>query len=170
MTDKRHPRPLVWGAVWLGLASVVAVLVGRYWGGEERPHAPMAAAGPSAETRDSGGAGQATDPVAASSPGVVSATELYRQYRDGRGQAGDHHRRQRLVLTGTLAAAEAGAEGVLVLTLAAGPDLESVRAVMTPADQARALAVPLGSPLVLDCLHQGSVMGEPVLADCRLPR
>ena len=32
------------------------------------------------------------------------------------------------------------------------------------------LGVSPGKPVVLDCLLQGTVMGEPLLADCRLPR
>jgi len=127
---------------------------------------PMAAGGqvdpPSASVQgavpDAAPAGRA--------PVQVSATELFQQYQGSQGRAGGKYQGQRLALSGVLSEVEQGAGGVAVLSLSAGPDLERIRAVMKPAEQAKAVALSAGTRVSLDCLHQGTVMGEPVLGDC----
>lgn len=99
-------------------------------------------------------------------PVQLSATELFRQYQGSRGRAGDKYLRQRLGLSGVLSEVEQGAGGRAVLSLSAGPDLERIRAVMNPGEQAKVAGLLAGTPVSLNCLHQGSVMGEPVLGDC----
>ncbi len=168
-----------WGgmAVLLGLALAAVGLWHASGGGAADPLAKSPVAtptGPAGITAPGNEAAEAAKLAGAEEPAraarQVTATELFRQYRDSGGRAGEQYRLQRLGLSGTLASMEEGAEGVLMLTLQAGPDLETIRAVMTPAHRARALGVSPGTPVVLDCLHQGTVMGEPLLADCRLPR
>ncbi|RZL09958.1 MAG: hypothetical protein EOP40_08115, partial [Rubrivivax sp.] len=168
---------------WGGLAVLVglAAMAVGFWhssnGGDveavgvvSAPVPVSGSASAAAGSRAVDAAALAGDEAQAVATRQVSATELFRQYRESQGRAGEQYRQQRLGLRGTLASMEEGAEGALVLTLQAGPDLETIRAVITPMHRARALGLSPGTPVVLDCLHQGSVMGEPVLADCRLPR
>jgi hypothetical protein len=177
-------RNVSWvGWAWGGLAMLVglAAMTVGFWhssnGGDVEAVGVSSAPVPVPGSASAGARSRAVDAAALTGDGSravatqqVSATELFRQYRESKGRAGEPYRQQRLRLSGTLASMEEGAEGALMLTLQAGPDLETIRAVVTPAHRTRALGVSPGTPVVLDCLHQGSVMGEPVLADCRLPR
>lgn len=124
-------------------------------GRAEVPSATVAQAPPEAAP-----AGQA--------PLQVTATELFRQYQASQGRAGGQYLHQRFGLSGVLNEVEQGAGGAAVLSLVAGPDLERIRAVMKPAEQAKAAGLAPGTRVSLNCLHQGAVMGEPVLGDCVL--
>ena len=74
---------------------------------------------------------------------------------------------QRLRLQGTLAAVERGEPGVVVLHLALEGEPGTVRVVASPAlAQVAASWVPPRA-VALDCLSQGVMMGEWLLADCR---
>lgn len=127
---------------------------------------PMAAGGP-ADTRSASAQGAVLDATPSRQAAVqVSATELFQQYRDSQGRAGGKYQGQRLALSGVLSEIEQGARGAAVLSLSAGPDLERIRAVMKPAEQAKVAGLSAGTRVSLNCLHQGAVMGEPVLGDC----
>jgi hypothetical protein len=78
------------------------------------------------------------------------------------------YRQQRLPLTGVVDAAEAGEEGVVMLSLSLPGQNQGLRMVMADGHQAVALALMPGQTVSVDCLDQGLVMGELVLADCRL--
>lgn len=127
---------------------------------------PMAAGGGADAPSASAHAAVPEAPATGQAPVQVSATELFQQYRDSQGRAGGKYLRQRLGLSGVLSEVEQGAGGTAVLSLSAGPDLERIRAVMNPAEQAKAVGLSAGTRVSLNCLHQGSVMGEPVLGDC----
>lgn len=101
----------------------------------------------------------------ASSP--LSAEALQAQVR--RDAAAVHRQTagQRLRLQGTLASVEAGEPGVLVLHLVLAGEAGTVRVVASPAlAQAAANWAPPRA-VALDCLSQGVMMGEWLLADCR---
>ena len=116
-----------------------------------------------------GGPGAPSDAGAApATEAQVSATELFSQFKGGSVGADARYRGKRLQVAGAVASIEQGAEGVLMLALTAGNGLEQVRALVAPADQERAAALQSGAQAGLNCLYYGAVMGEPVLADCRL--
>lgn len=75
---------------------------------------------------------------------------------------------QRVALTGTLASIEQGASGVLVLSLAVQGRMQGLRLVMAPDAAGHALTLPLGAEIRADCLSQGVLMGEWLLADCSM--
>ena len=113
--------------------------------------------------------GAASAAKASSAPIRVQATELMAAYRDTQGRI--HHRLegQALTITGTLVSQEPGAGGLWLLTLAAGDEGGPPARLVVPADQAQALAgLSAGASLQADCVHGGTVMGEPILRDCRV--
>lgn len=75
---------------------------------------------------------------------------------------------QRVALTGTLASIEQGSSGVLVLSLAVQGRTQGLRLVMAPDAADRALTLLLGVEIRVDCLSQGVLMGEWLLADCSM--
>lgn len=74
---------------------------------------------------------------------------------------------RRLRLQGVLAAVEAGEPGVLVLHLALPDEVDTVRVVASPGLASVASTWLPPRSVSLDCLSQGVVMGEWLLADCR---
>lgn len=101
---------------------------------------------------------------------VVAAQALMADYRDSGGRSQARHAGKRLMLQGAVAAVEAGANGLVLVSLDAGPDLPPARAVMAARDAGQASGWAQGLPVALDCANQGLLMGEPVLADCRILR
>lgn len=75
---------------------------------------------------------------------------------------------QRVALTGTLASIEQGTSGVLVLSLAVQGRTQGLRLVMASDGAGHALTLPLGVEIRVDCLSQGVLMGEWLLADCSM--
>lgn len=155
------------GVTLLIVAAAVAYHQGWGWGDEPSSSPDSVASVPDAALPEPMAA--ATDPGPAASA-EVSTTDLFREYRDSAGRVDSRYRGQRLKVKGPVASVEQGEGGLTLLTLSAGPDLESIRAVIAPADQGRAAALAGGTAVALDCLHHGMVMGEPVLADCRLAK
>lgn len=74
---------------------------------------------------------------------------------------------QRLRLQGTLASLEPGEAGVLVLHLALAGEEGTVRVVASPSLAQTAASWSPPRAVSLDCLSQGVMMGEWLLADCR---
>lgn len=74
---------------------------------------------------------------------------------------------QRLRLQGALASVEAGEPGVVVLHLALAGEPGTVRVVASPALAQVASGWTVPKAVSLDCLSQGVMMGEWLLADCR---
>ncbi len=102
-------------------------------------------------------------------PGEVLAHDLMAEYRATRGTVDARYKGKRLKVLGRVASLEQGESGVTLVSLQAEQDLRPLRALMAPAtasNAAVAQALTEGRALVFDCLHQGIVMGEPILSDC----
>lgn len=112
-------------------------------------------------------------PALEARPGEVLAHELMAEYRATRGAADARYQGKRLKVRGRVASVEQGESGVTLVSLQAEQDLRPLRALMaaaTAAGEHLSPALKDGSVLVLDCQHQGIVMGEPVLSDCVIDR
>lgn len=156
-------RPVVLG-LGLVLALLVAGLVWSGWRGDEGRAAadvPMRAsisAIPAAPV--------ALDPPTTDASAVSPAT-LMADYRDSGGRSHAKHAGKRLPLQGAVVSVESGQNGLVMVSLDAGPDLPPARAVIADTDAARVRDWQAGRAVVLDCANQGLLMGEPLLADCR---
>lgn len=106
---------------------------------------------------------QATAPT--SSP--LSAEALQARVRQDAAAVHRQTAGQRLRLQGTLASVEAGEPGVLVLHLALAGEAGTVRVVASPSLAQAAASWAPPRAVALDCLSQGVMMGEWLLADCR---
>lgn len=160
-----RPAVLGFGVV---LALLVAVLVWSGLKGDEG-----GALSTAVEATVPGVAGAATEaPVVdlpsamASASAPVSPAALMADYRDSGGRSHAKHAGKRLPLQGTVVAVESGENGLVMVSLDAGPDLPPARAVMAATDAARVRDWQAGRAVVLDCANQGLLMGEPLLADC----
>ena len=89
---------------------------------------------------------------------VRARPELVHQTRAG----------QRVALTGSLASMERGAGGVVLLSLAVEGRTQGLRLVVAPHAADYAATLPLGGKIQADCLSQGVLMGEWLLADCSI--
>lgn len=98
---------------------------------------------------------------------TVSAAALQARVRDDPAAVQKQTAGQRLRLSGTLAAVEAGEPGVVVLHLALADQAATVRVVASPALAASAASWVAPRAVALDCLSQGVMMGEWLLVDCR---
>lgn len=110
-------------------------------------------------------------PVLQAGPDEVLAHDLMAQYRATRGTVDARYKGKRLKVMGRMASLEQGESGATLVSLQAEQDLRPLRALMAPAaastpDLTQALKD--GRALVFDCLHQGIVMGEPILSDCQV--
>jgi hypothetical protein len=161
-------RPVLWsvGAVVLLLAAAWTWLWGR--GGDEGP----AYQPPVADTAHAPGVAVSSAPAviapAEAAASSASPEALMAEYRDSGGRSHAKHAGKRLTLKGAVAAVEAGENGLVLVSLDAGPDLPPARAVMATADAAQMRAWPQGARVALDCANEGLLMGEPLLADCRV--
>lgn len=107
-------------------------------------------------------------PAAAPAPSkTVSADALQTQLRRDPAAAHRQSAGQRLRLQGSLASVELGEPGVVVLHLALADEPGTVRAVVSPDLAQAAAAWQPPRAVSLDCLSQGVMMGEWLLADCR---
>lgn len=161
--------------VWLGLCgAALAVLVGTlaWWAGWLGDGDDEAAVPPLAGIASRPASAQATAPVvmppSAEGPAsAVSPAGLMADYRDSGGRSHARHAGKRLSLQGAVVSVEAGENGLVMVSLDAGPDLPPARAVIAASDAARVREWQPGRAVVLDCANQGLLMGEPLLADCR---
>lgn len=159
--------------VWLGVGgATLAVLVSTlaWWAGWLGEGASVAA--PQADTARPSTVDQTPAPVVMSPPGerpasAVSPVALMADYRDSGGRAHARHAGKRLNLQGAVVSVETGEGALVMVSLDAGPDLPPARAVIAASDAARVREWPAGRVVVLDCVNQGLLMGEPLLADCR---
>jgi hypothetical protein len=145
---------VAWRMVWLGAPSV------GHAGAMAAPSAPVAGREPPASV-----------PALQARPGEVLAHDLMAQYRATRGTVDGRYKGLRLKVLGRMASLEQGESGATLVSLQAEQDLRPLRALMAPAaasnpDLPQALRE--GRALVFDCLHQGIVMGEPILSDCQV--
>ena len=107
---------------------------------------------------------------AADKPHVAerSAVQLQAEAKAAPLQADAQYRGQRLRVSGVLSGVESGAEGVWVMMLRAGEDGRTLRMVMAPGQGAVLAQKAQGDTVSVDCFDQGLVMGDLLLADCRL--
>ena len=159
-------RPVV-----LGLGAVLALLVaGLVWSGWRGDESQAAANVPlHASTAAPPAAPVAVDPPAtdALAASAVSPAALMADYRDSGGRSHAKHAGKRLPLQGAVVSVESGQNGLVMVSLDAGPDLPPARAVIADTDAARVHDWQAGRAVVLDCANQGLLMGEPLLADCK---
>mgnify|MGYP001236537897 CR=1 FL=1 len=155
---------------WLGMAErhaedVTAVenMSARSWGMPEQAVA-VPARTPASAVMVALAEQVASKPVAA----VRAASQIAAETRTQPQQADAQYRGQRLRLSGRLTALESGESGVVVLMLHAGDQGRAVRMVMAPEQAARARELNQGDEVSVNCFDQGMVMGELMLADCRL--
>lgn len=102
--------------------------------------------------------------------GEMLASELMVQYRATRGSVDARFKGQRLKILGRIARLEEAESGLIMVSMEADQDLSMLRAVMANDAAAKQELLMEGRALVLDCQHQGMVMGEPILNDCRVTR
>ncbi|WP_374319053.1 hypothetical protein [Aquabacterium sp.] len=107
---------------------------------------------------------------AASKPKVAvrTATQLRAQTREAPLVVDAQLRGKRIQVQGVLFSVESGAEGVWVLMLQAGDDGRTLRMVMAPDQGGTLVSKAPGAVVSVDCFDQGLIMGELMLADCRL--
>ncbi len=159
---------VAWRMVWLGAPSVddAAAL----------PE-PMAAQGVNVPVSAAASApvgvseSPASGPALQARPGEVLAHDLMAEYRATRGTVDGRYKGKRLKVLGRMASLEQGESGATLVSLQAEQDLRPLRALMAPAAASNpglTQALKEGRALVFDCLHQGIVMGEPILSDCQV--
>jgi hypothetical protein len=160
--------------VWLGLCgAALAVLVGTLawwagWLGGDGAAVARPPAGIDAPSTTAPMAAPPLQPPPVDSPAsAVSPARLMADYRDSGGRSHAKHAGKRLSLQGTLVSMESGENGLVLVSLDAGPDLPPARAVIADSDAARVREWQPGRAVMLDCANQGLLMGEPLLADCR---
>jgi hypothetical protein len=159
--------------VWLGLCgAALAVLVGTLawwagWLGDGAAVAPAPAVSAGPETPTPIATPVVQPPPVASAASAVSPAGLMADYRDSGGRSHAKHAGKRLSLQGAVVSVESGENGLVMVSLDAGPDLPPARAVIADSDAARVREWQAGRAVVLDCANQGLLMGEPLLADCR---
>ncbi|HIV69863.1 MAG TPA: OB-fold putative lipoprotein [Candidatus Aquabacterium excrementipullorum] len=161
---------------WWGAGAVVLLLAAAWmwlWGSgsdDDPAHQPSVA--DTAQAPDAAVSPASAVPVVVAPSEAAASTAspeaLMAEYRDSGGRAHAKHAGKRLTLKGAVASVEAGENGLVLVSLDAGPDLPPARAVMATADAAQMRAWPQGAPVALDCANQGLLMGEPLLADCRV--
>ncbi|MFY9476946.1 MAG: hypothetical protein WAQ08_04675 [Aquabacterium sp.] len=159
--------------VWMGLCgAALAVFVGTlaWWAGWLGDGAAVVAL--PADTGQRSTTDQPAAPVVMPPPtdavaSAVSPAGLMADYRDSGGRSHAKHAGKRLSLQGAVVSVESGENGLVMVSLDAGPDLPPVRAVIADSDAARVRDWSAGRAVVLDCANQGLLMGEPLLADCR---
>ncbi len=182
--DKRQRSP--W--VWAGVVVLSCLLLGAAWrmgwlGGsladEVEPLPEPTAAQGGSEPAGAGARAQEglahelapSAPVLKARPGEVLAQDLMAEYRATRGTVDARYKGQRLKVRGRVASVEQGESGVTLVSLQAEQDLRPLRALMAPMAASNpdlTEALKAGGALVFDCLHQGIVMGEPILSDCEV--
>lgn len=169
-------RPAVWG---LGAVLVVGLMMAALvWPGLGRDEGLAPSGGDAAMAPGTPGTpdkapapvvllppAEATSAASASAP--VAPAALMADYRDSGGRSHAKHAGKRLSLRGAVVSIESGENGLVMVSLDAGPDLPAARAVMAASDAARVRDWQQGTAVVLDCANQGLLMGEPLLADCR---
>ncbi len=161
--------------VWLGLGgATLAVLVSTlaWWAGWRGDDGATVAPSPtgtaaSATTTPIVAPSAVPAPAQASVASAVSPAGLMADYRDSGGRSHAKHAGKRLSLQGAVVSVEGGHNGLVMVSLDAGPDLPPARAVIADSDAARVREWQAGRAVVLDCANQGLLMGEPLLADCR---
>lgn len=154
--------------VLAGAGTVIGAAV--LWDREQAAIAPEAStvSAPAAPTVRPVPASADAAPPEGGGPGpVVSAADLRARYRDTGARVDEHYRGTRLRLAGPVAAVEDTESGVLVVALAAGDDLPPLRVLVDQPHHAAARRWTAGQAVVVDCLHSGLVMGEPLFSDCR---
>jgi hypothetical protein len=157
----------VWRMGWLGAAagdaeplpaaSITAAATASSLAGSEAPVAPSEP--------------PPSEPELRARPGEVLAQDLMAEYRATRGTADGRYQGKRLKVLGRVLDLEQGESGVVLVSLQAEQDLRPLRALMAPSVASSGVQGPLlavGRSVVLDCQHQGIVMGEPILSDCKL--
>lgn len=169
-------RMVLWMVLVLG---VLAVAVG-WW---------MQGAQPTSEVRPVSSASQASaaqavpdvlaaseEPAAQPLPplepldGEILASELMVQYKATRGTIDARFKGQRLRILGRISRLEEADSGLIMVSMESDQGLSMLRAVMANDAAAKQELLMEGRALVLDCQHQGMVMGEPILNDCRVTR
>lgn len=160
--------------VWLGLCgAALAVFVGTlaWWAGWLGDGAAVVAPPPADTARptttDQPAAPVVMPPPTEAAASAVSPAGLMADYRDSGGRSHAKHAGKRLSLQGAVVSVESGENGLVMVSLDAGPDLPPARAVIADSDAARVREWQAGRAVVLDCANQGLLMGEPLLADCR---
>lgn len=152
---------VAWRMVWVGAPTVGDATVLPEPTQAQGMGAPAMAASEST----------ASGPALQARPGEVLAHDLMAEYRATRGTVDARYKGKRLKVLGRMASLEQGESGATLVSLQAEQDLRPLRALMAPAvasnpDLTQALKE--GRALVFDCLHQGIVMGEPILSDCQV--
>lgn len=150
---------LAWGAMlafwWLAPDDAATPV-------QQRDEQPLPAAQPVEAHRPA--------PVGVSGSGAQSArwqaSDLAAQYRQFDAAVVERHKGRRMQIAGTVTDRLEGVSGTQLLHLDAGQGLPPLRGVL--ADGVEAAAATIGAAVVLDCLHAGVIMGEPLLNDCRL--
>ena len=161
--------------VWLGVGgATLAVLVSTLawwasWRGDDGAALAPSPAGTAASASSAPimAAPVVRAPAQTSAASAVSPAGLMADYRDSGGRSHARHAGKRLSLQGAVVSVEEGHNGLVMVSLDAGPDLPPARAVIADSDAARVREWQAGRVVVLDCVNQGLLMGEPLLADCR---
>lgn len=161
--------------VWLGVGgATLAVLVSTLawwasWRGDDGAALAPSPAGTAASASSAPimAAPVVRAPAQTSAASAVSPAGLMADYRDSGGRAHARHAGKRLNLQGAVVSVETGEGALVMVSLDAGPDLPPARAVIADSDAARVREWQAGRVVVLDCVNQGLLMGEPLLADCR---
>ena len=159
-------------SVMLGLGGVLALLLAAAlvwsgWHSDEGQVTADAATVPGASEAPRAPGGDLPSATDSSAASAVSPAALMADYRDSGGRSHAKHAGKRLPLQGAVVSVESGENGLVMVSLDAGPDLPPARAVMSANDAARVRDWQAGRAVVLDCANQGLLMGEPLLADCR---
>jgi tRNA_anti-like len=159
---------VAWRMVWVGAPTVGDAAVLPEPTQAQGMGAPAMAA---SSTPVGASESTASGPALQARPGEVLAHDLMAEYRATRGTVDARYKGKRLKVLGRMASLEQGESGATLVSLQAEQDLRPLRALMAPAvasnpDLTQALKE--GRALVFDCLHQGIVMGEPILSDCRV--
>lgn len=159
---------MAWRMVWLGGPSVGDVAASP----EPMPTQAMGVPVISPSSTPAGASeSPASGPALQARPGEVLAHDLMAEYRATRGTVDGRYKGKRLKVLGRMACLEQGDSGATLVSLQAEQDLRPLRALMAPAAASNPdliQALKDGRALLFDCLHQGIVMGEPILSDCQV--
>ena len=159
---------VAWRMVWLGAPSMGDAAALQEPTVAEGGRVPTTAA---SSTPVGASESPASGPALQARPGEVLAHDLMAEYRATRGTVDGRYKGKRLKVLGRMASLEQGDSGATLVSLQAEQDLRPLRALMAPAAASNPdliQALKEGRALLFDCLHQGIVMGEPILSDCQV--